>query len=59
MIRSVLTSFALLLALVTSVSAAPIRLKDLVEFDGVRSNDLVGYAPNPKPQPPNPNPLRK
>ena len=44
MIRSVLTSFALLLALVTSVSAAPIRLKDLVEFDGVRSNDLVGYG---------------
>lgn len=23
---------------------APIRLKDLVEFDGVRSNDLVGYG---------------
>lgn len=25
-------------------SAAPIRLKDLVEFDGVRGNDLVGYG---------------
>lgn len=25
-------------------SGAPIRLKDLVEFDGVRSNDLVGYG---------------
>ncbi len=24
--------------------SAPIRLKDLVEFDGVRSNDLVGYG---------------
>lgn len=24
--------------------ATPIRLKDLVEFDGVRSNDLVGYG---------------
>ena len=24
--------------------AAPIRLKDLVEFDGVRTNDLVGYG---------------
>ncbi|WP_406647849.1 flagellar basal body P-ring protein FlgI [Aliisedimentitalea scapharcae] len=24
--------------------AAPIRLKDLVEFDGVRGNDLVGYG---------------
>ena len=26
------------------VVSAPIRLKDLVEFDGVRSNDLVGYG---------------
>ncbi|WP_272911502.1 flagellar basal body P-ring protein FlgI [Loktanella sp. M215] len=25
-------------------TAAPIRLKDLVEFDGVRTNDLVGYG---------------
>ena len=24
--------------------AAPVRLKDLVEFDGVRTNDLVGYG---------------
>jgi flagellar P-ring protein FlgI len=24
--------------------AAPIRLKDLVEFDGVRGNDLIGYG---------------
>ena len=24
--------------------ASPIRLKDLVEFDGVRTNDLVGYG---------------
>lgn len=30
--------------LFTSVSASPIRIKDLVEFDGVRSNDLVGYG---------------
>ena len=29
---------------VSSVSASPIRLKDLVEFDGVRGNDLVGYG---------------
>ena len=29
----------------TSVaSATPIRIKDLVEFDGVRTNDLVGYG---------------
>lgn len=26
------------------VNAAPIRIKDLVEFDGVRGNDLVGYG---------------
>jgi len=25
-------------------SASPIRIKDLVEFDGVRFNDLVGYG---------------
>lgn len=24
--------------------ASPVRIKDLVEFDGVRSNDLVGYG---------------
>ncbi|GAW34069.1 flagellar P-ring protein precursor [Roseovarius sp. A-2] len=26
------------------VAAGPIRIKDLVEFDGVRGNDLVGYG---------------
>lgn len=37
---------ALLLFCVTSpiVRAGPVRIKDLVEFDGVRSNDLVGYG---------------
>lgn len=25
-------------------TASPVRIKDLVEFDGVRSNDLVGYG---------------
>ena len=25
-------------------AAAPVRIKDLVEFDGVRGNDLVGYG---------------
>lgn len=35
----------LFLALVASSAAAgPVRLKDLVEFDGVRGNDLVGYG---------------
>lgn len=33
---------AILLA--TAVTATPIRIKDLVEFDGVRGNDLVGYG---------------
>ncbi len=33
--------FVMLPAIAT---ATPIRLKDLVEFDGVRSNDLVGYG---------------
>jgi flagellar P-ring protein precursor FlgI len=27
-----------------AVQATPIRIKDLVEFDGVRSNDLLGYG---------------
>jgi flagellar P-ring protein precursor FlgI len=36
---------ALCLALtVTAAAAVPVRLKDLVEFDGVRSNELVGYG---------------
>lgn len=36
---------ALLCSLIASASSAsPIRIKDLVEFDGVRGNDLVGYG---------------
>lgn len=37
---------ALILALCLALpaAAAPIRIKDLVEFDGVRGNDLVGYG---------------
>jgi flagellar P-ring protein precursor FlgI len=34
----------LALGLVTPADAGPIRIKDLVEFDGVRANDLVGYG---------------
>lgn len=34
----------LVISLPVVVAASPIRLKDLVEFDGVRSNDLVGYG---------------
>ena len=36
--------FLALMFLATSVSAETIRIKDLVEFDGVRGNDLVGYG---------------
>jgi flagellar P-ring protein precursor FlgI len=34
----------LALCLAFPAMAAPIRIKDLVEFDGVRGNDLVGYG---------------
>jgi flagellar P-ring protein precursor FlgI len=34
----------LFLCLPAFVMAGPIRIKDLVEFDGVRGNDLVGYG---------------
>ena len=36
-----LVAFALL---PIAAQSTPIRIKDLVEFDGVRSNDLVGYG---------------
>lgn len=39
--------YAWLIALVmttSAVSATPVRIKDLVDFDGVRGNDLVGYG---------------
>ena len=34
----------LALLLAGAAAASPIRIKDLVEFDGVRGNDLVGYG---------------
>lgn len=38
-------TLALMLLLQAGIAlAAPIRIKDLVEFDGVRGNDLVGYG---------------
>lgn len=43
MIRTVLLSLCLLLTALPA-SATPVRIKDLVEFDGVRGNDLVGYG---------------
>lgn len=32
------------LMVVQTASATPVRIKDLVQFDGVRSNDLLGYG---------------
>lgn len=43
MIRLIL-SFCVMALLTAPVAAVPVRLKDLVEFDGVRGNDLVGYG---------------
>lgn len=42
----ILRSFFCLIFLIFPIVAqsTPIRIKDLVEFDGVRSNDLVGYG---------------
>lgn len=34
----------LALCMALPASAGPVRIKDLVEFDGVRGNDLVGYG---------------
>ncbi|MEL6570166.1 MAG: flagellar basal body P-ring protein FlgI [Pseudomonadota bacterium] len=42
--KTLLRAALLVLLLSTMAAATPIRLKDLVEFDGVRSNDLVGYG---------------
>ena len=38
--------FALFLTfcIVQTATAGPVRIKDLVEFDGVRGNDLIGYG---------------
>ena len=37
-------TFVCAVILAGTAAAAPIRIKDLVEFDGVRGNDLVGYG---------------
>lgn len=39
-----LAGFVLILALASTAAANPVRIKDLVDFDGVRGNDLVGYG---------------
>ena len=40
----IIRALLLFLVMAGSVAANPIRIKDLVEFDGVRGNDLVGYG---------------
>ncbi len=42
--RFILGILAISLMGVGSASATQIRIKDLVEFDGVRGNDLIGYG---------------
>ena len=39
-----LRSLLVLVLLVSQAAAGPVRIKDLVHFDGVRGNDLVGYG---------------
>ncbi|MBW7922743.1 MAG: flagellar basal body P-ring protein FlgI [Rubellimicrobium sp.] len=42
--RQLLAALAVLLAVTAMAGATPVRLKDLVEFDGVRPNELLGYG---------------
>jgi len=42
-IRAILCG-AMLGAVPVAAVASPVRLKDIVEFDGVRTNDIVGYG---------------
>lgn len=42
--RHLILLMTLLFSIVGAAHAGPVRIKDLVEFDGVRGNDLVGYG---------------
>ncbi|NDR57612.1 flagellar basal body P-ring protein FlgI [Aliiruegeria sabulilitoris] len=42
--NNILVAILILFAIVPTGHAGPVRIKDLVEFDGVRGNDLVGYG---------------
>jgi len=44
LLRASLCAILSLILASLPLSASPIRIKDLVEFDGVRGNDLVGYG---------------
>ncbi|HKL65342.1 MAG TPA: flagellar basal body P-ring protein FlgI, partial [Roseovarius sp.] len=43
-LRLILSIFLLVLLAAHDAVAGPVRIKDLVEFDGVRGNDLLGYG---------------
>ena len=40
----ILCAIVFLLTSLSWASAAPVRIKDLANIDGVRGNDLVGYG---------------
>lgn len=42
--KSIWIAFIVSLSLAANALAGPVRIKDLVEFDGVRGNDLIGYG---------------
>lgn len=42
--RALTVLLAFCVALIAAAAQAQVRLKDLVEFDGVRGNDLIGYG---------------
>lgn len=44
MIRLCAAGLVAMILVTQAAQAVPIRIKDLVEFDGVRGNDLVGYG---------------
>ncbi|RNF36178.1 flagellar basal body P-ring protein FlgI [Paracoccus methylarcula] len=39
-----LAALLMLIVLSTASAAAPVRIKDIANFDGVRGNDLIGYG---------------
>lgn len=40
----ILRAFLFFLLSILAVTGGTVRIKDLVEFDGVRGNDLIGYG---------------
>lgn len=44
MIKTLAFSLVCFCWLLSTAGASPVRIKDLVEFDGVRGNDLLGYG---------------